>query len=374
MSSSVTSSQIVSSEISSSQGVSIQVSSVSASSQASLFPVESSSTTSSTNSSVVISSPNSSQISSQAVSSEAISSSLVSSQAQSSAISSQDTSSLANSNASSTVISSLVSSSEAISFGVSSQNLSSQATSSFAQSSSSMVNYSLVSVSSSQTVSSVVFNPVTSLANSSKTLDLAVSSADSSQISNLSNSSATSLSPVVSLSSTKDITKELVLGTQKVIVSINSECKSLDSLQTYPDKIVGYEEKFVEFKVTCSTAKIKTIWQNLDPKKNYKFVKYDVNTKKVIANYPATIIIENGQVVSYHSVQDNTNGDSNGVSGNIWDPYTLVENSPNDFTSLVAKSSVDLVRTGGERSIFYGILAIILSFIGLRITSKKIKN
>ena len=293
----------------------------------------------------------SSVISSQIISSQTVSSlsSLVSSALASSAINSSTTDSASNQvSSASQNISSAVVSSQASSLMPSSKTNSSQVISSrIASSTNSSVS---LPNSSSQTASStqvsVANSSTTSFdVQSSKSPVLSVNSSVNSSVANSSlvNSVASSLVSVpvsTSISSAnssfaKIKSKNLEINKNKVSVFINNDCDNFDSLDEYKETSGDY---YIQFKTKCLKIEVKTVWENLDTTKKYKFVKYNPNTQ-TIAGFEAKIVIENGKITTYHTIQDGQSGDYDSVVGQIWDPYTLVEEKPEIIPSEIAVSS-----------------------------------
>ena len=116
-------------------------------------------------------------------------------------------------------------------------------------------------------------------------------------------------------------------------------------------------------------------------------------------------MIENGKIVTYHTINDGQNGDYDSISGQVWDPYTLIEDdsvvslasdvsnsvvsnlilvSVANYDNVVSsynssnidQSALNTARSGAENNCYWlAILPLIgyLGFIGIKLRNKILK-
>jgi hypothetical protein len=363
--------------------------------------ISSSSLASSLSSSSVIL-PNSSSSSSLSLSSNSSSSSVLSSSNSSnSSISSSQISSSSDSSSSSSVLSSsssnLVSSySSIMSFSSPSSNSSSSSV--LDSSSSSSLSSNEVSSLNSSSVSSTISSSISSSVVSSSSSSLSSSSNSLINSSNLSSSSSSSSSSsmIVSSSSNSSSNSSSYSSVQSTVAAsynirmsdgknvtmdlLNTPGSSINcpNLFSYAETLFG-TDRYIEFKADCSKVMLRTYWTDLDATKSYEFKKYNSTTNQPIANFPATVKVENvngkNVVTSYHEVVDNQSGDSDTTTGKITDPFTLVaiatQTSSSSASSVIAGLNIGTTNTGGTNA---ALATNTLSFVSKAIPNVNIIN
>ena len=269
--------------------------------------------------------------------------------------SSSSSSSSSISSISSSSIGQISSSSKSLNSSISSSSSSSLSSSSSksSNSSSSLVNVGSSSSSSSNSISSSSSSSLSSSKSSissSSSSQLSPSSYNSSSsIGQISSSSQISISSLSRSSSSAQKTTigrniDLILPDYTIAkVSItNPECGGFESLNVFENS-----KNLIEFSANCSVATIKTIWPDLDPSKNYRFIKIDPKLNKEIQNFPGIVEKEmsNGKMVVYtiHTITDNFLGDFNPDNNGLYDPFgiELISqniNSSNNNSSFSSQS------------------------------------